>query len=270
MSRQKERIVVKIGTSTLTYETGNLNLRRFEHIVKVLSDIKNSGVDVIVVTSGAIAVGAGVMKLEQKPRDIPTRQACAAIGQCKLIHVYDRLFAVHNHTVAQLLLTRDVVEDNLPKQRVTDALERLLQMGVIPIINENDTVSVEELEIKENNTFGDNDKLSAMVAVLAGATRLIILSDIDGLYDKNPKDHDDAKLIHVVDEITDEIKSMAEGAGSNRGTGGMASKLVAAQLALENLVEVDIINGEHSTNLYKLLEGEEIGTRFLPKGDDLQ
>lgn len=254
----EKRIVVKIGSSTLTHETGRLNIRKTEELIKTLSDLKNAGYELIIVTSGAVAIGVGKLSLHEKPTELSGKQACAAIGQCELMHIYDTMFSEYNHTVAQLLLTRDIVEDDLRLKRVVDTMERLLEMGVIPIINENDTVSTEELE------FGDNDTLSAICAKIFGAYRLIILSDIDGLYERNPKKDPNAKLISKVQGLDDHIRSIAEGAGSNRGTGGMITKIHAAEIMASAGGIMHIINGNDHKNLYRVLDGKEVGTTFLP------
>lgn len=258
MEKKFSGIVVKLGSSTLTYDTGHLNIRRVEELVKILSDIKNSGIDVVLVSSGAVAVGVGKMGLKERPSDTPTKQAAAAVGQCELMYLYDKLFAGYNHTVAQLLVDRDVIEHEVRKQNVINTLGRLLSMDIIPIINENDTVSVEEIE------FGDNDTLSAVMAVLCQADKLVIMSDIDGLYTANPNQCEDAALIPEVREITDELYALAGGTGSNRGTGGMITKLHAAEIAMENGIEMVIINGKHPKKLYDVVEGKPVGTRFVP------
>lgn len=260
----KQRIVIKVGTSTLTHVTGALNIRRVEAFVKVLSDIKNSGKEIIIVTSGAVAIGAGKLGLKARPKDIPSKQACAAVGQCELMHIYDKLFSEYNHTVAQVLLTRDIVENEVSKENVVNTMDRLLTMGAIPIVNENDTVSYEEINMI--NVFGDNDKLSAIVAGLAGASKLIILSDINGLYDKNPRKNKDAKLIPEVRCIDDTIRAIAEGAGTERGTGGMVTKIHAAEIAAEYGIEMTIINGNNPSLIYDVVEGIPVGTRFIPGG----
>ncbi len=252
-----KRVVIKVGSSTLTYETGNINIRRVEQLVKVLADLKNAGKEIILVSSGAIAVGVGKVGLPERPKDTPTKQAMAAVGQCELMYIYDKLFTQYNHKVAQVLLTRDVVDVPERKAHVQNTFERLLEMGAIPIVNENDTVAVEEIE------FGDNDSLSAMVATLTRADPLLILSDIDGLYNKNPREHPDAKRIPVVEQIDETIYAMASGAGSNRGTGGMVTKLHAAQWAGEHGIETVVLNGSRPENLYDVLEGQPVGTRFL-------
>ena len=254
--KDSKRIVVKVGTSTLTHENGKLNLRTMNRLVRTLSDLRNSGKEIILVSSGAIGVGVGKLNLTHKPYDVGGRQACAAVGQCELMYIYDKLFLEYGYVTAQVLLTRGITDDENRKRNVQNTFVRLLDMGALPIVNENDTVSVEELE------FGDNDTLSAIVAKLTLADSLVILTDIDGLYDRNPKEYDDAKLIHHVDKITDEIKSIAGGRGSTRGTGGMITKLQAAEIAMEAGIKTAIINGHDPENLYRLFDGEEIGTVF--------
>lgn len=260
MDIKNKRIVVKIGTSTLTHETGHLNIRRVEKLIKILSDIKNSGCELIIVTSGAIAVGAGEMGLRGKPKDVPTRQACAAVGQCELMYTYDRIFSHYNHVVAQLLITKDNLEDETMKRNSINTINRLLEMNVIPIFNENDTVATDELVGEV--VYGDNDTLSAIIAAYVDADYLIILTDIDGLYDKNPKEYPDAKLISKVETVTDEVRAMAGAAGSNRGTGGMATKITAAEIATKHGIGMLIVNGEKPENLYKIVDGEKVGTYF--------
>ncbi|MCL2580557.1 MAG: glutamate 5-kinase [Oscillospiraceae bacterium] len=257
--KNAKRVVVKVGTSTLTYSTGQVNIRRVEKLVKVLADIANSGVELAVVSSGAIAVGVGKLGLRERPRENAIRQAAAAVGQCELMHIYDQSFGRFNHTVAQLLLTRDVVDDPKRRQNVTNTFTQLFAMGAIPIINENDTVSTDELE---GESFGDNDQLSALVATLIKADALIVLSDIDGLYTADPQENPDAKLIGLVEEIGEEITDAATGSKSNRGTGGMATKIQAAKTAVGAGITMAIINGQNPENLYTLLEGGPVGTVF--------
>lgn len=253
---QAKRIVIKIGSSTLTHESGLLNIRRVEELVKVLADIKNSGRQIVLVSSGAMAVGVGKLGLAGKPGDMPGKQAVAAVGQCELMYTYDKLFSEFNHVTSQILLTRDVVDEPLRKQNVCNVFKRLIEMGTIPIVNENDSVSTEEIE------FGDNDTLSAIVSVIAEADLLIVLSDIDGLYEEDPRANPHARLISEVREITPEIESAAAGAGSCRGTGGMITKIHAAKIANANGVDMVILNGDHPRRLYSLLENEDIGTYF--------
>lgn len=250
------RLVVKVGTSTLTHDTGKLNLRRMDHLVRVLADVRNRGIEVILVSSGAIGVGVGKLKLPAKPHDIGGRQACAAVGQCELMYIYDKFFGEYGQTTAQVLLTRDCVDDKMRLGNIQNAFERLLDMGALPIINENDTVATEEIE------FGDNDTLSAVVAKVVHADALVILTDIDGLHARNPKEQPDAPLIHVVDHITDDTRRIAGGAGSSRGTGGMYTKIIAAGIATAAGITTAIIDGSTPENLFELLSGEEIGTVF--------
>ena len=250
------RLVVKVGTSTLTYQNGRLNLRRIEQLVRVLADLKNSGREILLVTSGAIGVGTGKLGLSARPQTLGGKQAAAAVGQCELMYAYDKHFSEFGHIVAQVLMTRDGVEHPDRRVNIINTLSELLRLGAIPVINENDTVSTEEIE------FGDNDTLSALVAVLADADGLIILSDIDGLYDGNPAEHPDAKLIPLVHQIDDDLLTIAGGSGSNRGTGGLATKLHAAQIAMAEGIPVVIMNGAQPKKLYELIEGKHIGTLF--------
>ncbi|WP_077533946.1 glutamate 5-kinase [Massiliimalia massiliensis] len=254
--KNAKRVVIKVGTSSLTYPTGALNFRRIEHLVKVLSDLKNAGKEIILVSSGAIGVGVGELGLPERPKDTPTKQACAAVGQCELMYIYDKLFAEYHHKVAQVLLTRDTIKDEYRKTNVTNTFQRLLELGIVPVVNENDTVAVEEIE------FGDNDTLSAIVGSLCRTDLLIVLSDIDGLYDKDPRQYKDAKLIHFVDKITDEIRALAGGKGSAFGTGGMVTKLNAAELANQYGFPMMILNGLKPEGLYDLYDGKEVGTLF--------
>lgn len=261
--KDAKRIVVKVGTSTLTYENGNINLTRIEKLTRVLSDIMNSGKEVVLVSSGAIGVGVCKLKLKEKPTEIREKQAVAAVGQCELMHIYSKLFGEYSHIVGQVLLTRDVIEDEHIRQNVCNTFNTLLEHGIIPIVNENDTVAIDEIEniVK----FGDNDNLSAIVAGLVGADLLIILSDIEGFYDSNPRENEDAKLLRVVKEVTDELEEFAGGAGSNLGTGGMITKLNAAKVAAEFGVDMILANGEEPKILLNIIKGEEIGTLFIGK-----
>jgi glutamate 5-kinase len=262
MIMESKRTVVKVGTSSLTYENGKINYRRIESLCKVLSDLQNRGEQIMLVSSGAIGVGMGKAGLAARPTETKKKQALAAIGQCELMFMYDKLFGEYNHSVAQILLTRYAVETYQKKQNVINTIDELLSMNIIPIINENDTVAIDELEGKN---FGDNDMLSAIVSGLVSADRLIILTDIDGLYTANPRTNPTAEKIDVVDDITDEIFSMAAGTGSNRGTGGMVTKLLAADYATKKGVEVYIINGSKPEDLYEIFDGNNIGTVFLAK-----
>ena len=254
------RLVVKVGTSTLTHDNGKLNLRRMDHLVRVLSDVRNRDIEVILVSSGAIGVGVGKLKLAAKPHDIGGRQACAAVGQCELMYIYDKFFGEYGHATGQVLLTRDCVDDKLRLFNIRNAFERMIDLGALPIVNENDTVATEEIE------FGDNDTLSAIVAKAVGADALVILTDIDGLHADNPQKVPDAPLLHVVETIDEHVKQIAGGAGSSRGTGGMYTKVIAAEIATRAGVTTAIIDGSTPENLYSLLEGEEIGTIFPAGG----
>ena len=257
------RIVVKVGTSTLAHASGRMNIRRVELLCKVLSDVKNAGNQVILVSSGAIGMGVGRLGLPGRPGDMPGKQACAAVGQCELMYVYDKLFSEFNHNVAQLLLTADDIKDPRRSRLVHDSLERLLEYRALPVINENDAVATDEIGIE--TTIGENDTLSAIVARLVGADELILLSDIDGLYTADPRKNPDASLIPVVEEITPEIIALAGGSGSSLGSGGMATKLKAAIIATEAGIDMIIANGEHPEVLYDIFEGKAVGTRFAGK-----
>lgn len=250
------RIVIKIGTSTLTHASGHLNLRLFEHLCKVISDIKGDSNEVIIVSSGAIAMGVGKLALMEKPADIPTKQAAAAVGQCELMYNYDKFFFEYNHTVAQILITLDDVENEERRKHFTDTMTRLLEMGVLPIVNENDTVATSEM------TVGDNDTLSAVVAVNVKADLLVLLSDIDGLYSADPKKEENALLISVVEKIDDKLLKIAGGAGSALGTGGMYTKVCAAQNCMKNGVDMIIANGSDPRVLYDIMDGKSVGTLF--------
>ena len=257
------RIVVKVGTSTLAHPTGRLNIQRMEKLCKVLSDLKNMGHEIILVSSGAIAMGFGKLNLSERPKDVPTKQASAAVGQCELMYIYYKLFTEYNHTVAQLLITApDIEEGGVRKQNFHNTLARLLELGALPVINENDTISTEEFGI------GDNDTLSAIVAVTIQADLLILLSDIDGLFDGDPRKNPDAKLIDTVEKIDEHIISLGGGSGSNLGTGGMATKLRAAQMATAAGCEMVIANGQSPEVLYDVAAGKRVGTRFLAKRDE--
>ncbi len=253
------KIVIKIGTSTLAYPSGHLNIRRVEELCKIISDIKNAGNQVIVVSSGAIAMGVGKLGLQERPKDIPTKQAAAAVGQCELMYIYDKLFGEFNQTVAQLLITGEDVENETRHNNFSNTLCRLMELGAIPIINENDTVATKEIVI------GDNDTLAAIVAQSVKADKLILLSDIDGLYTADPHLDPNAKLIEVAHEIDDKILSLAGGSGSNLGTGGMVTKLEAAKICLSCGCDMIITNGNNPTNLYDIVDGKAVGTTFTGK-----
>ena len=257
--KNAKRIVIKVGTSTLTHDTGLINLRRMEILVRVLADIQNAGREVILVSSGAIAVGTQKLGLAERPKDIPTRQATAAVGQCELMYMYDKMFSEYGKIVAQVLLTRDVVENPALKINACNTFRRLLELKSIPIVNENDTVSLEEIGI------GDNDNLSAIVAILTEADTLVLLSDIDGLYDSDPKNNPQALLIPYVYEIDEQIESLAGSVGSKYGTGGMVTKLQAAKLAYTHDIPMVLINGNDPCLLYDVLDGRPQGTLFTRK-----
>ena len=256
------RIVIKIGTSTLAHPTGHLNIRRVEELCKIISDIKNSGHEVILVSSGAIGMGVGKLGLRRRPEDIPTKQAAAAVGQCELMYTYDKLFSEYNHTVAQLLITGEDVQNETRHDNFSNTLNRLLELDVLPIINENDTVSTKEIVI------GDNDTLAAIVAESVKADKLILLSDIDGLYTADPHTNPQAQLIPVIHKIDDSIISLAGGSNGSQGTGGMVTKLQAARICLSCGCDMIIANGSTPLNLYGILDGEKIGTTFTEKNYD--
>lgn len=254
------RIAVKVGTSTLAHSTGHLNIRHVEDLCKVLSDLKNAGNEIILVSSGAIGMGVGKLSLGSRPDDMPTKQAAAAVGQCELMYTYDKLFSEYNHTVAQLLITSPDISESPRTERgenFRNTVLRLLQLGALPIINENDTVATEEISV------GDNDTLSALVARSCDAELLVLLSDIDGLYTCDPRTDESAQLIDVVPEITPEIIACAGGKGSELGTGGMATKLHAAQICTESGIDMIIANGSTPSILYDIVEGKSIGTKFI-------
>lgn len=258
--KKTKRVVVKVGTSTLTHDTGNLNLRRVETLVRVLADLRHQGKEVVLVSSAAIAVGASKIGAKNEKRGTKEKQAYSAIGQSELMGIYGRLFSEYGCNVAQILLTKNVLEDALRKENAINAFQTLLNWGVIPIVNENDAISTEEIE------FGDNDTLSAVVASLIGAQTLIILSDINGLYSADPRTDDMAKLVEQVEEVTDELLRTAGGSGSKRGTGGMVTKLLAARHAMANGVNMVITNGKEPKGIYDVLDGKQIGTLFCAKG----
>ena len=258
------RIVIKVGTSTLAHPTGRLNIQRIELLCKVMSDLKNAGHQIILVSSGAIAMGFGKLNLPERPKDVPTKQASAAVGQCELMYTYDKLFTEYNHTVAQLLITRpDITGGGQRRENFHVTLERLLELGALPIINENDTVATDEVGVE--NTIGENDTLSAIVAAAVHADLLILLSDIDGLYDGDPHRDPAAKLIPVVPSIDAHILALGGGSGSSLGTGGMATKLKAAQIVTEVGCQMVIANGSKPALLYDIVGGKPVGTRFLAK-----
>ncbi len=250
------RLVVKVGTSTLAHSTGNLNIRHIEELCRVLSDIKNAGHEVLLVSSCATGMGTGKLGLDKKPEDIAGKQAAAAVGQCELMYTYDRLFAQYGHCVAQILLTQLDVEDAIHRENLHNTLFKLLDFRALPVINENDSVATEEFFI------GENDKLAAMVGGIVGADLIILLSDIDGLYAEDPHNNPDAELIREVREITPELLDAAGGPGSEFGSGGMYAKLQAAQEAMNLGCDMVIASGEKLDILYDIIEGKEAGTRF--------
>lgn len=251
------RIVVKIGTSTLAYATGQLNIRRVEELCKTMSDIRNAGHELILVSSGAIGMGVGKLGLRTRPRDIPTKQAAAAVGQCELMYVYDKLFSEYHHTVAQLLITADNLSNETRHANFTNTLNRLLELGAVPVINENDTVATDEIVI------GDNDTLAAMVAESVEANLLVLLSDIDGLYTADPHADPTAKLLPVVHRVDDGIRALAGVSSTDQGTGGMVTKLRAAEICLNCGCEMVIANGREPMLLYDIVDGKPVGTRFV-------
>lgn len=257
------RIVIKIGTSTLAYQTGHLHIRRTEELCRTVSDLKNAGHEIILVSSGAIGMGVGKLGLKSRPTDIPTKQAAAAVGQCELMYVYDKMFGEYNHTVAQILLTGDDFQHADRLQNFTNTISRLLSLGALPIINENDSIATEEIKV------GDNDTLSAYVAVNAGADLLILLSDIDGLYTADPHADPSARLIKSVNGITDAIRALAGGEGSSLGTGGMRTKLRAAEICNEKGCDMVIANGAEPAILYDIINGEEaVCTHFYAQKEN--
>ena len=251
------RIVIKIGTSTLAYATGQLNIRRVEALCKTMSDIRNAGHELILVSSGAIGMGVGKLGLRQRPQDIPGKQAAAAVGQCELMYIYDKLFSEYHHTVAQLLITADNLTNETRHGNFTNTLNRLLELGVVPVINENDTVATEEIVI------GDNDTLAARVAESVGGQLLILLSDIDGLYTADPHTDPNARLLPVVRRVDEDIKKLAGVSSTTQGTGGMVIKLRAAEICLDCGCEMVIANGNNPAALYDIVEGKPVGTRFV-------
>ncbi|MEE1013558.1 MAG: glutamate 5-kinase [Clostridia bacterium] len=256
--KEIKRVVVKVGTSTLTHDTGKINLRRLENLVRVLADLMNMGLEVVLVSSGAIGVGVGKLGLSERPKDTRQKQALAAIGQASLVAIYEKYFKEYGYTTGQVLLTKFILEDELRYRSAKNAFETMIGYRVIPIVNENDVISTYEIE------FGDNDTLSAYVANLVDADLLVILSDIDGFYDGDPA-NPESKLIPVVEEITDEVRACAGGEGTRRGTGGMRTKLNAAELVGKNGIDMVIANGSTPDYLYDIVAGKSIGTLFQGK-----
>ncbi len=256
--KNSQRIVIKVGTSTLTYSTGKMNLKRMDRLAMVLSDLHNQGKEIILVTSGAIGVAVGKLGLKEKPSETRYKQAVAAVGQCELMYLYDKFFSEYNNTVAQILLTKEDVSIPKRKRNTQNTFNALIEMGIIPIVNENDTIAVDEIE------FGDNDTLSAIVADFIDADLLVLFSDIDGLYDSDPHKNREAKLIETVYDISS-VRDLAGGVGSNRGTGGMITKLDAAEIATSAGINMIITNGENIDAMYDILDGKSVGTLFVSK-----
>ncbi|HBN83589.1 MAG TPA: glutamate 5-kinase [Clostridiales bacterium] len=260
-----KRLVVKVGTSTLTHEGGNVNFRCVEKLGMVLSDIMNRGIEVILVSSGAIAVGVGTMHLKERPSDIGAKQATAAVGQCVLMNIYSKFFREFGKTVGQILLTKDILEDEKSKKNVINTFNSLYEHGVIPIVNENDSVATDEVEYGEKKLLGDNDSLSAVVACLVKADLLIILSDVDGFYSGDPRKGADCKIIDDIYAIDEQITACAGGRGTKLGTGGMVTKLDAARLVMEEGIDMVLANGNDPERIYDILDGEKVGTVFVGK-----
>lgn len=255
--KDKKRIVFKIGTSTLTHEeTGALDLVKMEKFVRLLTDLHNQGKEIVIVSSGAIAVGKKALGLPDKPTERSMKQACAAVGQIRLMTVYQKLFSEYNQATAQILMTKVTIANDTSRHNAQNTFRELLKLGIIPIVNENDTVATDEID------FGDNDYLSAIVAAIVGADLLVLLSDIDGLYTDDPNRNPDAKLIPLVERITDEMLGMAKGPASEVGTGGMSSKVGAAGIANDAGADMVIINGDDMEHITELFDGGEIGTLF--------
>lgn len=261
--KKAHRIVIKVGTSTLTHENGNINFARLDKLSEVLSDLANEGKQIILVTSGAIGIGAAKMKWTHRPETVVERQAAAAVGQSELMHLYAKCFGAYGHVVAQILLTSDVFEKPILRKNVQNSFEKLLAHGIIPIVNENDPVATDEIE--GENSFGDNDTLSALVAKNVEADLLILLSDIDGFYTDNPKTNPEAKLIDQVEVLTETLINHAKASSSTQGTGGMSTKLKAAQIVMNEGIDMIIAQGEHPGILYPITQGEPIGTWFIGK-----
>lgn len=261
--KKKQRIVIKIGTSTITHmSTGNLNLDKLERFVRVLTDIRNQNKEVVIVSSGAIGAGRKALGIKERPQTLSLKQACAAVGQARLMMIYQKLFAEYNQTIAQILITKRILLNEISLSNAENTFQELFAMGVIPIVNENDPISTDQ--IQEEN-FGDNDTLSANVAEMVKADLLILLSDIDGLYSDDPRNNETAKFISYVDHIDEKLEAMAKGADTTYGTGGMATKIAAAKIASDAGVDMVIANGDDVQNINRILQGEEIGTLFRAK-----
>lgn len=264
MGLYQNRIVVKVGTSTLTNELGKSDLRSFDLLACALSDIQNMGYEVILVSSGAIAVGTNKLNMKTRPTSMKLKQAAAAVGQCSIMYLYDKFFGDYDKTIGQILLNAEDMEQEEKKENLTNTFNALLEMGIIPVVNENDSVSYTEIE-SEERLFGDNDMLSAVVAVLCKAKQLIILSDMEGFYDSDPRLYPNAKLISKIDEIDESVYQLAGGAGSRRGTGGMRTKLQAAKLATGQGIDTIVTNGKNPERLYEIIKGDSVGTLFVGK-----
>lgn len=258
----QNRIVIKVGTSTLTNDNGKSDLRTFDHLAQVISDVHNMGYEVILVSSGAIAIGKNKLRMEKPPETLKMKQAAAAVGQCRIMFYYDKFFGDYNQTIAQILLNAEDIKQEEKKENLTNTFDALLSMDVIPVVNENDSVSYTEIQSVER-LFGDNDMLSAVVAILCRAEKLIIFSDIDGFYNKDPRLYNDAKLIERIDKIDDSTYQLAGGAGSRRGTGGMRTKLQAADLAISQGIDTIVTNGKNPFVLYDIVKGKSVGTLFV-------
>ncbi|MDR0288232.1 MAG: glutamate 5-kinase, partial [Clostridiales bacterium] len=252
-----KRIVIKIGTSSLVYKNGKVNFKRLDMLTRVISDLTNQGKEIILVSSGAIGLGVNKLKLKKKPDTVSGRQAVAAVGQCTMMQIYGNFFGDYDLHTAQLLLTRDVVEKDAMRVNAVNTFEELLKMGIVPIVNENDSVAVDEIK------FGENDKLSAIISILASAGLLIILTDKDGYYDKNPNEFDDARLIHSISDLSEKVEAAAGGSGSKFGTGGMLTKVHASRLAAEKGIYSVIANGDDPRIIYEIIEGKDVGTIFF-------
>lgn len=261
--KDSRRIVVKVGTSTLTYDTGKVNFTRIDRLTRVLSDLMNQGKEIVLVTSGAIGIGVGRLGLKEKPKTIREKQAVAAVGQSELMHIYSKFFSEYGQVAGQILLTRDIIGKDTGTRNVINTFETLLKMGIIPIVNENDSVSVEEIKAGQSDTFSENDTLSAIVAKLTSADLLIILSDIDGFYDSDPRANSSSRKISVIRELTPEIEECAGGAGTKRGTGGMVTKLRAAKMATSSGVNMVLANGDDPNVIIDILKGDDIGSLFV-------
>ena len=261
--QNSKRIVIKIGTSSLMTTNGKVNYQQFDRLAYVLSTLNKAGKEIVLVSSGAMGVGMDKLNISNRPVSIPGQQAISAIGQCEMMNLYSRFFSHYNQTVGQILLTRDIIEFPESLKNVTNTFDALLEMAIIPVVNENDTVAVEELD--HQTKFGDNDQLSAIVANIVGADMLIMLSDIDGFYDKNPTTNPDATLYHTISDVTEDVMAKAGGEGSAFGTGGMITKLKAARYLLQHNREMVLAKAEDLTIIFDILEGYEIGTYFTAK-----